>query len=412
MPLLAGRFGHPYLYREVCESTQELVRGLPEGAVAATDNQTAGRGRRGRHWVSAPGDGRAVLAVAVAATPAERLAPFSLVLAEAVCEALDERAMVRWPNDVVVDGRKLAGVLPELRDGQLIAGIGINADADGRAAAATAHACRRPRCGCCAAAGRPGARCWPAVLLAIERRYDRLRARRVHRARARRAGRAHGAAGRRRRGRRRRHRRRRPAGGGGRRPRLGRGRARRGQPVTIDDVSSTDIGFAARVAGAHLDRARCRDRADRTAPSSPARTACTVRRRPAGTCRARPLAGAEVPQLHRHGLATGGRDDARPAPSSHGRTAPPSPAAALTVVKLEATRTLSSTACRLPTSPEITVPPTDDGCAARLQSRIVPSGRLVGDAPGAVNVQWYAPPGSTGALPFHVCSGPTRRRCG
>ena len=46
------------------------------------------------------------------------------MLAEAVCEALDERAMVRWPNDVLVDGRKLAGVLPEVRGGQLMAGIG------------------------------------------------------------------------------------------------------------------------------------------------------------------------------------------------------------------------------------------------------------------------------------------------
>src|SRR3954447_5945777 len=129
MPLLDGRFGTPYLYREVCESTQELVRDLPEGAVAATDNQTAGRGRRCRQWISESGAGVLFSLSLWPATPAERLAPFSLVLAEAVCEALDERAMVRWPNDVLVDGRKLAGVLPELRGGQLIAGIGINADA-------------------------------------------------------------------------------------------------------------------------------------------------------------------------------------------------------------------------------------------------------------------------------------------
>jgi biotin-(acetyl-CoA carboxylase) ligase len=110
-PLLEGRFGTPYLYREVCLSTQELVRDLPEGAVAATDNQTAGRGRRGRQWLSEPGTGVLFSLSLWPGTPAERLAPFSLVLAEAVCEALDERAMVRWPNDVLVDGRKLAGVL-------------------------------------------------------------------------------------------------------------------------------------------------------------------------------------------------------------------------------------------------------------------------------------------------------------
>jgi BirA family biotin operon repressor/biotin-[acetyl-CoA-carboxylase] ligase len=171
MPLLDGRFGTPYLYREVCESTQELVRDLPEGAVAATDNQTAGRGRRGRQWTSEPGTGVLFSLSLWPATPAERLAPFSLVLAEAVCEALDERAMVRWPNDVLVDGRKLAGVLPEVRGGQLIAGIGINADAT---AEQLPDGARVPPTSLRLLRGGPVDRgaVLAAVLRTIERRYD------------------------------------------------------------------------------------------------------------------------------------------------------------------------------------------------------------------------------------------------
>jgi BirA family biotin operon repressor/biotin-[acetyl-CoA-carboxylase] ligase len=127
-PLLRGRFGRPYTYRESCETTQELVRGLPEGAVAVADEQTAGRGRRGRGWASPPGAGLLFSLSLRPRAPADQLAPLSLVLADAVAAACGPDAAVRWPNDVVIGGRKLAGVLPELRDGQVIAGIGINAN--------------------------------------------------------------------------------------------------------------------------------------------------------------------------------------------------------------------------------------------------------------------------------------------
>jgi len=126
--LLRGRFGRPFIFRERCPTTQELVRGLPEGAVAAADEQTAGRGRRGRSWLAPPGT--AVL-FSLSLRPRiapDRLAAFSLVAAEAVCEASGPEAAVRWPNDVIAGGRKLAGVLCELRDGQLVVGVGINAN--------------------------------------------------------------------------------------------------------------------------------------------------------------------------------------------------------------------------------------------------------------------------------------------
>ncbi len=125
-PRLRGRFGRPYLWAEECESTQELARPLPEGGVAACDRQLQGRGRRGRSWHAEAGTGLLFSLALEPRTPPQRLAGFSLVAAEAVAGACHDRALVRWPNDVVLDGRKLAGVLPELRDGKLVLGVGVN----------------------------------------------------------------------------------------------------------------------------------------------------------------------------------------------------------------------------------------------------------------------------------------------
>jgi BirA family biotin operon repressor/biotin-[acetyl-CoA-carboxylase] ligase len=127
-PLFRGRFGHPYIYRPSCPSTQELVRGLDEGAVGACEQQTAGRGRMGRRWVSPWGAGVLFSIALHPRTPPGRLPPLGLVVAEAVCEATWPQAQVRWPNDVVVDGHKLAGVLAELREGRLVVGVGVNAN--------------------------------------------------------------------------------------------------------------------------------------------------------------------------------------------------------------------------------------------------------------------------------------------
>jgi BirA family transcriptional regulator, biotin operon repressor / biotin---[acetyl-CoA-carboxylase] ligase len=128
VPRLRGRFGDPYVWRETCPSTQELARGLPEGGVAVCEEQTAGRGRRGRAWVSPRGAGLLFSLSLHPRTPPERLPPLTLVVAEAVAEAAWPGAAVRWPNDVVVDGRKLAGILAEVRDGEVVVGIGVNAN--------------------------------------------------------------------------------------------------------------------------------------------------------------------------------------------------------------------------------------------------------------------------------------------
>jgi len=131
VPLLRGRLGRPYRYVDSCASTQRLLADdAPEGATVATDHQTHGRGRLGRVWEDAPG--RAILASVVLRPPAPLpLWPqLSLVAGEAVAAALRAEtgveAALRHPNDVVVGGRKLVGVLPEARDGRVVLGIGVN----------------------------------------------------------------------------------------------------------------------------------------------------------------------------------------------------------------------------------------------------------------------------------------------
>jgi BirA family transcriptional regulator, biotin operon repressor / biotin---[acetyl-CoA-carboxylase] ligase len=130
-PHLRGRFGKPYLYEGECESTQGLLLGtsLPEGAVAATDNQTVGRGRVGRRWEAPPGT--SILTSVMLHPPAERHLPeLSLVAALATSEAIEGAtelsAQIKWPNDVMLNRRKVAGILSELADGTVVVGIGIN----------------------------------------------------------------------------------------------------------------------------------------------------------------------------------------------------------------------------------------------------------------------------------------------
>ena len=130
-PLLRGRLGRPYLWSESCTSTQDALRdpALPEGAVAVTEHQDAGRGRAGRRWEDEPG---ASLLLSVLLRPPEPspTAQLSLVCALAVGEAVESTAdldvRVKWPNDVLADSRKLAGILLEGRDDAVVCGVGVN----------------------------------------------------------------------------------------------------------------------------------------------------------------------------------------------------------------------------------------------------------------------------------------------
>ena len=117
------------------EAARLAAAGAPEGTVVTATHQSAGRGRRGREWLDAPGES---LLVSIVLRPAilPGLAPqLSLVAAVAVVDALGTAgvtATIRWPNDVMVGERKICGMLPEAvttRGGTLehvILGIGLN----------------------------------------------------------------------------------------------------------------------------------------------------------------------------------------------------------------------------------------------------------------------------------------------
>jgi BirA family biotin operon repressor/biotin-[acetyl-CoA-carboxylase] ligase len=129
-PLLRGRFGDPLIWRHSCRSTQDLLRdpALPEGAVAVAEHQTAGRGRGGRRWDDVPG--HSLLFSLLLRPPTGSLAQdLSLVVGLAVAEAVEESrdaAGIKWPNDVLLRGRKVAGVLLESWEGVVVCGIGVN----------------------------------------------------------------------------------------------------------------------------------------------------------------------------------------------------------------------------------------------------------------------------------------------
>ena len=123
-----SRLGRPRLHLRETGSTNDRARalavaGAPHGTLVTTGLQTAGRGRQGRTWTTPPG--RALLMSLVLRAP-DRMLP--LAAAVAVAETAGPEAMIKWPNDVLLDGRKVAGILAEARpqDGWAVLGMGIN----------------------------------------------------------------------------------------------------------------------------------------------------------------------------------------------------------------------------------------------------------------------------------------------
>jgi len=101
-------------------STQDLARELSIGSIVVADHQTAGRGRLDRLWEAPPGT---ALLVSFVLTPQPML---SLAAGVAAAEACDPRVRLKWPNDLLLDGRKLGGILVETTPAKAICGIGIN----------------------------------------------------------------------------------------------------------------------------------------------------------------------------------------------------------------------------------------------------------------------------------------------
>lgn len=130
-PLLTGRFGRVYRYSEVCASTQWLLRDDdPEGAVAAADEQTEGRGRLGRTWQAPAGTSVLISVLLRPVVEPPQLPELSLVAGGAVAEAIADVTgidpAIKFPNDVLVAGKKVAGILAESNEGRVVLGIGVN----------------------------------------------------------------------------------------------------------------------------------------------------------------------------------------------------------------------------------------------------------------------------------------------
>lgn len=124
-PQLRGRFGNPYTFVEECTSTQRLLDDdAPEGATVVADHQTAGRGRLGRVWEDVPGRSLLLSVLLRPPAPMPLWPELSLVAGEAVARTIGGE--VRPPNDVFLNGKKAAGILPEATRGRVVLGIGVN----------------------------------------------------------------------------------------------------------------------------------------------------------------------------------------------------------------------------------------------------------------------------------------------
>jgi BirA family biotin operon repressor/biotin-[acetyl-CoA-carboxylase] ligase len=132
-PFLRGRFGQVYRYAELAPSTQRmLAEDDEEGAVAVAEEQTEGRGRLGRSWEAPAGTSVLVSILLLPALEAARLPELSLVAGGAVAQAIVDvtgvEPAIKFPNDVLVGGRKVAGILAESSEGRVVLGIGVNAN--------------------------------------------------------------------------------------------------------------------------------------------------------------------------------------------------------------------------------------------------------------------------------------------
>ncbi len=120
--------GTPHLHLRETGSTNDRARelatgGAPHGTLVTTDHQVAGRGRQGRAWTSPPRRALLMSLVLREVTPL-----LTIAAGVAVADAVGAGTAIKWPNDVLLDGRKVAGILAEARprEGWAVLGIGLN----------------------------------------------------------------------------------------------------------------------------------------------------------------------------------------------------------------------------------------------------------------------------------------------
>lgn len=142
-PLIASLVDGPSIvtrveWHERCTSTNALAAaaaeaGMPQGLLVLAEEQTAGRGRHGRTWTAPPQTSLmlSLLLRPAAEQQATHLLPLlgGMVLAETLSRHLPERTVsVKWPNDLLIDGRKAAGLLAEAKHDAVVLGLGVNVD--------------------------------------------------------------------------------------------------------------------------------------------------------------------------------------------------------------------------------------------------------------------------------------------
>ncbi len=127
-PALRGSWGREYHWAAETQTTQRMLPAdAAHGAVALAEHQTEGRGRLGRTWVDS------ALMISIALYPPAPVAAWpelTLVAARAVADAIGPEATIKDPNDVLVDGKKVAGILAEAGE-RVVLGIGINVGSTG-----------------------------------------------------------------------------------------------------------------------------------------------------------------------------------------------------------------------------------------------------------------------------------------
>jgi len=144
--LLTGRkIGCRLHYEETVDSTNRVAmclaqEGAPEGTVVLADRQTAGRGRMQRSWQSPPGCNLYFSIILRPAIPLHYAAQITLLAGVAVAETISavcqERVGIKWPNDLLIGGRKVCGILTETRMAKdvidsVIVGVGLNVNMKG-----------------------------------------------------------------------------------------------------------------------------------------------------------------------------------------------------------------------------------------------------------------------------------------
>lgn len=132
--------GHPVTFYEVLDSTNlrarlDAEKGAPQGALVVADMQTAGRGRRGRSWSSPAGANAYFTLILKPDFEPDKASMLTLVMAMAVAEGIREvcglEARIKWPNDIVINRKKVCGMLTELSAQQeyirhVVIGAGVN----------------------------------------------------------------------------------------------------------------------------------------------------------------------------------------------------------------------------------------------------------------------------------------------